>query len=137
MRFPSGIIVALATVLASPLAHADVAPPDVTACGGKKVGDACDQVANGKCQDETCQRIDYMNDGGTVSYPCLKCKAVDAGSDASAPPTDAGGGGDSLSGGSGGGGGGCSVGALPRAALPWLLALAVPAIVLGLRRKKT
>ena len=135
MRLTSGTIVALAFVLASPIAHADVAPPDVTACGGKKAGDACDQVVNGKCHDETCQRIDYMNDGGTVSYPCLKCKAVDAGSEAGAPTSDAGNGGESLSGGSGGGG--CNVGAVPRAALPWLLALAVPALVFGLRRKKT
>lgn len=134
MPFFARVTVALAVLLASPLAHADVAPPDVTACSGKKVGDACDLVANGKCQSEKCTRIDYMNDGGTVSYDCVKCTAGDAGTDGGST-SDADGGGESLSGGSGGGG--CSVGALPRAALPWLLALAVPAIVFGFRRKKT
>lgn len=53
--------------LAAP-ARADVPPPEVELCAGKKVGDTCEN--NGVCQESSCGRA---TPDGVVSYPCVQC----------------------------------------------------------------
>jgi hypothetical protein len=96
-------------------APADVPAPTVTACNGKATGDECDLSGGtkGSCQASRCA----MNE-------CLECKQgatttrPDSGT---APPTT-----DD---------GGCSIG-VARAAGPWLLALAVPAVAFAIRKRR-
>jgi MYXO-CTERM domain-containing protein len=68
-------------------ARADLIPPDVSDCTGKKAGDPCTQ--DRVCTSAECRRLDYANwdrDASplgppSVAYACLKCTApvADAG----------------------------------------------------------
>lgn len=49
-------------------ARADIPPPEVEQCHGKKVGDTCGSA--GVCQDSTCSRA---TPDGESSYACVKC----------------------------------------------------------------
>lgn len=53
--------------LAAP-ARADIPPPEVELCSGKKVGDTCEN--NGICQESTCARA---TPDGEVTYSCVMC----------------------------------------------------------------
>ena len=59
-------------------ALADVAPPNIRGCTGKKAGDACamDTGSSGVCQKRTCYRNDYSKGVPPTSapYPCLMCE---------------------------------------------------------------
>lgn len=73
--------------LAVPFALADVAPPGLTECNGKKGGDACSVNGSaGTCVAQTCSRFDYANwdrEASTsppvVQYACTLCQIGDAG----------------------------------------------------------
>jgi MYXO-CTERM domain-containing protein len=89
--------IAVGALVVAPPALADALPP--TACDANaKEGDSCTTAGNGDedgvCETETCSHINYLPDGGfgpPVSYSCLLCELVDAGSpDAAPPPDDAG-----------------------------------------------
>lgn len=69
-----------AVCLASALALADVAPPDLSGCQGKEAGASCqrDDGSAGTCTKETCSRNDYSNGPPPtlVEYECLRCTAT-------------------------------------------------------------
>lgn len=127
--------------------RADVVPPDAYACDrnaapgffdASKTGTACEvSGSKGACQKSTCQGIDYASWDRDASptppsktFDCLKCVA-----DAQ-PSTSSSGDGGATSPASSDDSG-CSVGRAPlRAAVPWLLALAVPVVVSASRRRK-
>jgi hypothetical protein len=63
-------------------AHADVIPPDVSACQGKQAGDACtvEGGSAGNCAAKKCTRLDY-SDGtppSSVEYDCVSCVTTGA-----------------------------------------------------------
>lgn len=62
----------LALMLMSSVAIADIPDPDVEACDGKDVGDAC---RGGACVKETCSRARPGPDGRveTSSWDCIRC----------------------------------------------------------------
>ena len=125
----------LALTLLPALALADVVPPDVDACRGKMLGDACKVDAVPKV-DGTCQKGEHCSlkyTGCDSSGPCgttcketLKCKA------GSGPGTGTGSG---TTGGEKDDDGGCTVAAagLPLQSVGFLLAGIL--LVLGLRRR--
>jgi MYXO-CTERM domain-containing protein len=89
---------ALILTLAPSIAMADVIPPDVEGCTGKKTGDSCTvsgTSGTGLCVDATCSKTRPNADGGapiTEEYACVKC-SFDAGApvgDASVPTADSG-----------------------------------------------
>jgi hypothetical protein len=85
MRNVIGPAVSLAIVSClAGAAHADVVPPETSACTGKQAGDSCSVFGSdsgaGTCLDATCTRLDYSRwdrdaSGGppSTSYACLKC----------------------------------------------------------------
>jgi MYXO-CTERM domain-containing protein len=79
MARPSSLLatataLALAMLVAAPLAHADVAPPNTADCQTKQLGAACklDDGSMGLCAAMTCNRP--LPDGGTQSNPCNVCQ---------------------------------------------------------------
>ncbi len=69
-------------------AHADVIPPDVTACEKKAVGDSCTTDGKtGTCQQSKCTKLDYSDGTPPTSkeYDCTKCVT---GTAQEAAPTD-------------------------------------------------
>ena len=141
-----GLVASLS--LAPAWAAADVIPPDVDACRTLSVGAACgggmSGVPAGRCQNDTCTRLDYANWNRdamamppTMNYACVRCVAggtgdggpsvTDSGTDASTAPTPS------------ASSGGCSVGSsesVSRRFGPWLLAGLVWAVFLGRRRRE-
>ena len=85
------IVPAIALVALSMPARADIAPPDVYACLGAKVGQTCTAdagVKNGSCMESTCTHLAWGLDGAspldsgptspgqvTVTATCLRCLA--------------------------------------------------------------
>ena len=91
MKTRMGIMALLVGWFVATPAVADVVPPEVRDCNNLSAGDTC---ATGKCQLDTCSKLDYAHwdhdasaSPPTVTYSCLKCVGT-----------------------SGGGGGGSSVG---------------------------
>jgi hypothetical protein len=123
------------------IAHADVIPPDVDACNGKKAGDACNVSGSaGTCAASKCSRLDYANwdrDASptppTVEYDCVRCVSGATGGD-----------GGASTGGDGGAStptskaedSGCSFGSGVRRVGPWALA-AVPGLAIALFGRRT
>jgi hypothetical protein len=126
----------LATLsLAAPFALADVAPPGLTECQGKKAGDACSvSGSSGTCIATTCSRLDYANwdrDASSsppvVQYACTLCGTGDAGTpsaDGGTVPVAS----DSNK--------GCSVGPVGRVAGSFALAAIPLAALLAFRRRR-
>jgi hypothetical protein len=125
-----GLVASLS--LAPAWAAADVIPPDVDACRALQVGAACGGMTGvpaGRCQNDTCTRLDYANwnrdamaTPPSMSYACVRCVA---GADGGAAPTSS--------------SGGCSVGSsesVGRRLGPWLIAGLVWAVFLGRRRRE-
>lgn len=66
------VIAALVVVLTTS-ARADIIPPNVGQCHGKKAGDACELFGGGGmgvCEDKTCSRV---LPNGQEDYPCTTC----------------------------------------------------------------
>lgn len=75
-RSPLVVLVVLAFASVPGIARADVPPPNVSGCNGKKAGEACktDSGSVGQCAAQTCSRLDYsQTPPGSVSYPCTIC----------------------------------------------------------------
>ena len=131
MQKPLAAALAFSLALFAGTAHADLAPPDVSGCSGKKAGDACnkDDKSEGTCATSKCSKNDY-SDGtppGTITYDCLVCGAktptapTSTGTSTTTPGTS---------------GSGCSLGGVATSIGPWALALAVP-LLLRSRRKRS
>jgi hypothetical protein len=101
MRNVIGPVVSLATMLfIGPSARADVIPPDVYACNGKQLGDACsDTSVSGICQTSSCTKLDYSqwnrdasSGPPSTTYACVKCApgTVTSTKTATSTPMDAG-----------------------------------------------
>ena len=75
--FVSGVAASL-LALGVPVAHADVPPPDVAACGSsfpEPPGTPCTIAGGGGdgiCRSDSCTRYN-RDDGGTYSYACARC----------------------------------------------------------------
>jgi len=106
-------VMILSTLLAPPVAWADVPPIETEGCVSRKAGDGCTDAvtgAGGTCHEDTCTST--KPDGTSSSYTCLKCVP----------------GGDS----------GCSVASSTsfRRAGPWALAGLFSLLFLFVRRQK-
>ena len=135
-------------ILLSPIARADVAPPETQPCQGKAAGDACVYNGDGSCQNQTCSKADYAHwdrDASSgppsMTYSCLKCiagtttatatstatstqSATNANADGGAPPSND----DSA----------CSIGkqVTAKRVAPWLLAGAFSLLFVFARRRR-
>lgn len=71
------IALTLGFLALSATASADVPPPDIDGCQGKKSGDVCkrDDGSSATCKAQTCSKLDYSQ--GTpptsVTYDCVLC----------------------------------------------------------------
>lgn len=72
-------------------AAADIPPPRVTKCSGKKVGDSCNHGGKeGVCQKSTCSRSRPGRDGKihTSTRDCVKCLPPKKADEKPAPTTE-------------------------------------------------
>jgi hypothetical protein len=80
-RLRFSLFVLAAVMLVSIQAGADVAPPSVSACSGKKGGDACENLGiKGVCSVEQCSRHLPGPNGKIIksTYDCTRCISLEA-----------------------------------------------------------
>lgn len=71
-----GWLILMACFFCAGNTHADVIPPEVTACEKKAVGDTCAADSKtGTCQQSKCAKLDYSDGTPPTSkeYDCVKC----------------------------------------------------------------